>query len=634
MATTGQEAMTVPVTSSDEQRTRLAEQLGGYRAEQLESEGRLYDLFTAPAFMADLRTDRNCMLVGGRGTGKTTILKSLSYQGQLALDPEASLGSLKFYGLYLKVNSNRVAAFAGSELDTDKWQRVFGHYVNLLLCDQLLELAQALEAESEVEIDSQVLDLVASSLHVDASSISHLRDQVRKLQVQLEAEVNNVGDRPPKNLSLQGQPVDLLASMLRGLVQLQGKPLFFMVDEYENLSSAQQESFNTLIKHAGPNYSFKVGIKSLGLKTRTTLADSEVLSYPADYELIDIVQRLETEGFAEFAAEVFRRRWMASGVTNESIEELLEDLSIDEEARRLGVESRVRDLRSKLIDHLSAEELERFDQLDPLDAYAITYMAFGADLLATAKQALIDSSKWRSRIDNYRYSMLFTIRRGKRGRRKLYSGWRTIAGLASGNTRYLLQLLNEITIEHLARGGQLGEIVSAEVQTDAAAAVGYRNLHDLEGIARDGASLTKLVLGVGRVFGVMAARPEGHAPEIVQFALSDAQGDPMTGRAVQLLDSGVQHQALVSFAGNKLALESGETRAENYALHPLFAPFFVYSHRKKRKTKFSPSDIVGFVESPATTIASVLGRSSRESFTDELLGEGQLSLFAEYYGLS
>ena len=56
----------------------VAASLGGYRAEQLEDQGRLYRLFSAPSFMAELETNRSCLLVGGRGTGKTTLLKGLS----------------------------------------------------------------------------------------------------------------------------------------------------------------------------------------------------------------------------------------------------------------------------------------------------------------------------------------------------------------------------------------------------------------------------------------------------------------------------------------------------------------------------------------------------------------------------
>ena len=59
---------------------QLSQLFGSYKAEWLKEQ--LFDLFTEPQYFPELMTARPCMLLGGRGTGKTTVLRSLSYEGQ------------------------------------------------------------------------------------------------------------------------------------------------------------------------------------------------------------------------------------------------------------------------------------------------------------------------------------------------------------------------------------------------------------------------------------------------------------------------------------------------------------------------------------------------------------------------
>jgi len=120
-----------------------------------------------------------------------------------------------------------------------------------------------------------------------------------------------------------------------------------------------------------------------------------------------------------------------------------------------------------------------------------------------------------------------------------------------------------------------------------------KNVAELEGLSVQGAQLTKLVLGLGRVFQVLAYRPEGHSPEQNQFALSD-KGLP-TSEIIALLNAAVMHLALVRSAGTKLAGDE-DVRAYDYSLHPIFAPFFVFSYRKKRKLSLPAAKLLGLVE--------------------------------------
>ncbi len=121
----------------------------------------------------------------------------------------------------------------------------------------------------------------------------------------------------------------------------------------------------------------------------------------------------------------------------------------------------------------------------------------------------------------------------------------------------------------------------------------------------------------------MAEDAVGHAPEVNQFELT---GDAGNGEVDELVDNAVMHLALVRFTGTKI---SGlDTKDYDYSVHPIYAPFFVFSHRKKRKMRISREELQLLVDDNKLGIESILSKSNRyqiESLPD------QLTLFEKYF---
>src|SRR5439155_14896903 len=136
---------------------------------------------------------------------------------------------------------------------------------------------------------------------------------------------------------------------------------------------------------------------------------------------------------------------------------------------------------------------------------------------------------------------------------------------------------------HISEGNKFSKPVSVETQTIASQKVGNKNLDELQGLSVHGAHLTKLLLGLGRVFGVMASDPVGHAPEVNQFHLKD-NGHDNPERINELLNAAVMHLALIRLTGSK-PRDDADTRECDYMIHPVFSSFFVFSYRKKRKMR-------------------------------------------------
>lgn len=625
-------------SETDTFRSQLADVFSGYRAEWLGSE--VFDLFTEPSYFPQLTTSHPCFLVGGRGTGKTTALRCLSYQGQEALQAtrrRSDQSSWPFVGMYHRVNTNRVRAFDGPELRSDEWLKLFAHYINMEFSELVLHFLRWYSARfpgtSQVSVDA--LNEFAIALHLPQAT--GLQDTFRELKLtrlRFEAMINNVADSEIPPLSLQAAPIDLILDAVKRLPQFAGTSFFFLLDEYENYSPSQQRVVNTLIKHCGELYSFKVGVREFGFTQRSTLTDHEQLIHPADYRLIDITNELQNR-FSHFAASVCGRRLKAVFDSHRSdVPALFPALSPEEEAHMLGVSEALAPMIDALQSSASLTDDARnwLRSVDPLEVYTL-FLRAESDRTTPAEKlrdVLHDPAKWSQQYENYKYAYLFTIKRRKRGIRKHYCGWSVYCQLASSNIRFLLELVDQAFALHAESVPELSP-VHPNHQTKAAQLTGQKYLRELEGLSLNGAKITRFLLGLGRVFQVMSENPVGHTPEVNQFQLS-SDGENASRRQVvsDLLKEGVMHLALRGYPASKLQ-ELTDIRQFDYTIHPIYAPFFGFSHRRKRKIKISDEEFIKLTDNPPQAIAELL-RHQRRVVDDDL--PEQMTLFTEFYANS
>ena len=634
--------------------------LFSYKAEWLHEQ--LFELYTEPSYFPELKSKRPCILIGGRGTGKTTALKGLSYDGQFALAKKepAQIPSFPFYGVYYRVNTNRTTMFRGEELSELEWKKLFSHYFNIIICRLFVEFLCWYESHCMIRFDLNAstvgLKSFAKSLHIDENKVTSSSAVFELLDEKLfefEAALNNILDEKPK-LSVLGAPIDAFVHMASKLEQFKSKQFFVIIDEYENLEKYQQEIVNTLIKHC-ENYPFKVGMRELGWKSRATNSPDEELRSPADFDSIDIIKKFDDNSFKKFAFEVCNTRLAKVEAQNpgrpyiRNIEELIPHLPENVEAERLGVKEIAAQVKADLLkNELSDAEILFVNNLEPLQLYFLHYWQKGREVrkkpavsfLDLLRNMMSNPSKWGERYENYKYALLFTLVQGKRGIKKYYCGAETFTYLAAGNIRFLLELVDQSLKIHLSKEkNDLSKPISFEDQTKAAQKVGRSNLVQLEGLAAEGGKLTKLLLGLGRVFGVMISKSEGHTPELTQFSLdkvNHSHNPDITEEVDLLLKSGVRHLALYRTVGNKLT-SSNDIRDYDYMIHPIFSAFFAISYRKKRKMLMSEDNIFGLVNNNHKSTIKALLKDYESAYpvTDDLFKEesfsGQLSLFSSYY---
>lgn len=616
--------------SVDSSETDWSDLFGNYKAEWLGE--RVFEYFKMPAYFPDLERPRPCVLIGGRGTGKTTVLRTLSYEGRFGLDAsKENIEHWPYYGFYYRVNTNRVTAFKGPELPQDQWRKLFGHYLNLVLCQQVVKFLiwfQKMQPDLPHENDKLWADVSKALNLAESSSLSELYLGLQGGLRAFEAMLNNLKGEQPLELSLQGAPLDVLIGGLKAFPHFRDKSFFFIIDEYENLLDDQQVVVNTLIKHASGDYTFKIGVRELGWRRRNTLSDTEELTSPADYVRVDIAERLKSAEFKDFARQVCDSRLKTKlGASFKSIVDLFPTASPDDEAAYLGAASVAAPIRKRLLLSHDSRVIREVEHFTDLDLILIDLRARQRDcpLDQIVRERLSAPGEWVNFVNNYRHAALFQIADPVAQVTKLYSGWTTFTTMASSNIRNLLELVDYAFREHRAAGGAGGEPVSWRSQTRAAQDVGRKNLFELEGF-REGALLVKLIIGLGRMFQIMTRQQLKHAPEQNQFALTAAADVPPAVSV--LLTNAVMHSALIRTFGNKLNQQ--DSRSYDYSLHPIFSAFFGISHRRKRKIIIDPNELLMLVNDPQRGLNRILNKQSRSAEAEPL--PQQLQLFEGLLG--
>ena len=611
--------------------------IGLYKAEWLNKN--LFEYFNEPGYFSSLKTNRPCVLIGGRGTGKTTVLKGLSYEGQYAINSteksSTKIKNLEFYGIYYRVNTNRVTAFRGSEISQEKWDKYFGHYINLIFCQELLKFSLWFESvtDEKVLISNTDLRKIVISLQIKrpVESLNELKEEVEILLIEFEASINQAIDNPPENLTAQGGPIDILSEVLTSTEALKDKQFFFLIDEFENFEDYQQKILNTLIKHSNSHYTFKIGVRELGFRERSTLNINEQLTSPADYVRIDLSEIFQPKQFKGFAELVINSRLNYQNFNKEKLDisKILTSMTHMEEAKILLGEKPA--FLNDFNKNLSESQKESSVSIELGHKYFIYY--WSKKNKETIPNLIEDwfsnREEWNNRLNNHFYASIFAIRAGKTGIRKHYCGWDTFLALSNGNIRYLLELVHTVLQDYLEYKKEKvieNPAIHPDIQTRSAMKIGQKNLSELEGLSVEGAKLKKLLLSLGRVFGILAAEPLKRTPEANQFQVNFNKNNSELSH--KILNQAIMHLALIRQPGNKL---TGETSIKDYdfMIHPIFSAFFVFSYRRKRKITITEEDLLNLINNPKKGIKSILNENEDSDLS--LVLPDQLQLFESYY---
>jgi hypothetical protein len=432
---------------------------------------KIVSLFAPPDFMSKLEDPeitKAIFIMGGRGCGKSHILKRMSVQSEvMALDSKLQRKlqftdySQKYYGTYIKsdcfspLSRESLKYFDENQLDV-----LFEHLFNLEVIKTFIDSISFTSNYFDYDLRSKEASICNTLCKVHGYSEAHSFDEFIAL---LDLKVNEIINITKKilfdknfekhieNVIFTKSPDFIIKSyevLSKEYPLLEGKPLFLLLDEYESLDENQQKLINQIIKSR--RITLRTAVKTRGIKTLSTRT-SEKLDEFHDYDAINLHFKIDKRisAYRNLTKTIFQNRLnQAEGLPYKEKDPrtllpapLLADEGISED-----------DLKKELLSIKSS--LKKVTSIRDKEKY------------------------WKNFKGHYKEAAIYRILK-KKGKDKLYAGFNEYVSLSSGIIRLFIWLCREaFDIAYKDKIDiQEGESINVRIQANAAKNVARSELN-------------------------------------------------------------------------------------------------------------------------------------------------------------
>ncbi|KQM79193.1 hypothetical protein ASE74_01085 [Pedobacter sp. Leaf216] len=272
------------------------------------------------------------IILGGKGSGKTHIMRYFSYNLQKIRYGKKFIDEIKkdkYIGIFLRCGGLNSSKFYGNGEKAEAWKNIFAYYLELwftqLLTNIISEIFETYPDHSK-PYEKNICDALYKLFDADVidgfETLHQFSTYLQKLQKEVDYEVNNsvITGKKISDIRIMTSPGRLIFGFPRVLEKIipyfEGVQFIFLIDEYENLMEYQQQYVNTLIRERESPVSFRVGARWYGVKTFNTNSGNEELKVGSEYEQYIIDNLLRSgQGYDKFAREICISRLKQSGIS-------------------------------------------------------------------------------------------------------------------------------------------------------------------------------------------------------------------------------------------------------------------------------------------------------------------------------
>ncbi len=279
------------------------------------------------------------IILGGKGSGKTHLMRYFSYNLQKMRNPANIIKGLQnegYIGTYFGLPGLNTARF-NVKKGGEKFLKIFIYYMDLYIADRLLEeIRDAFNGNEELKknennISKDILKLFSLPEIRDSKELSSLSDTINfldRLRTNIDLAVNNYSLNPNliDKLIIGTNPGGLIFGipiiLKKYLSQLKNILFLYLMDQLEDIDADHQKHINSLIRDKTDPVSFKIGSRLYGIKTYDTYSAGEIIKEGAEYErlLLDAHFRLKNKNYKAFARKLCTNRLIeADYLQNRSI---------------------------------------------------------------------------------------------------------------------------------------------------------------------------------------------------------------------------------------------------------------------------------------------------------------------------
>lgn len=549
--------------------------------------------FFPPYFMDILESVdvRPKIIMGGRGTGKTHILRMLSIQSVVnrikmrktsGRNREREGIKIKledyeepYFGVYLKATLfSPLSSKNITYLSEEQLRVLFEHLFNMQLgiailngVKFLIDNTEDVKVNREETLCSKLCERLGpiTEGRTLLETISSLNSQVGLIQkIVKEFPWHNDFSRYQDKVNFTTAPdfiIDLFA-VIRDEI-MRDKVLLILIDEYDELDGYQQVFINSLIRTR--RLAFRIASKIGGIKT-LEYVDQKELDEIHDYEPIiplhfDTSRRASP--YRNLLKSIFSKRLTLYG--NYRIKDpeiLLPSATLDDE--RLTEEELEQELRS------IRKTLTRRKEIKNPETY------------------------WNNFAGHYREAAVYRVLRRK-GRDKIYAGFREYASLSSGVVRLFILLCRDaFLLAHSKRVNiEDGESIPLKLQSDAAEKVSRNQLY-ME-ITKSipsgyGPRLVRLIQDLGRI--LQAKLYWSTTPQANRFEVVDSQKFVQKEFTIprEIIENGLRMPHFLSETAFK-PKQPEYSISFTFSLNNIFAPVLKIPPEKRWRTHLRADEL-------------------------------------------
>lgn len=623
------------------------------RAEELGYD--VWQHYVVPPFYKelDLTTARKPrLIIGGRGCGKTMLLRYLSHQTMFSPKrPTIPNDALSHIGLYWRANTQFASAMSQRGIPPDTWDAAFNHMAAVILGMEVLSslksialsTCDAVQPEQLERLDFHRLSVYSQQL---SPAFNDLLPKLEEMLWEFEAWVNDArGRTQPAFLPGSKFLQSLVKEIQRQVPTLQAANFFVYLDEYENLDLRQQQIVNTWLKHSQTPLIFNLAMKRNAFDTLATTGP-EALSDIHDFRTHDLEQDFLEDNFPIIAAEILLLRFALAGASDLPIEpDVLRDpekidLRRTPEYRKAAITAArtlfpgmtSKELANTIFDDgaLSKQLRRRIERAlsrrnggaaqdyfrPSVPEASVITPALLSRPSTSPEEVRVEMEKLERGDDNKFTGVTNWIHNNLVGSLlqlyepqsracPFYAGFDAFCDLSRGNIRHFLELCYKSLNRHTSSAEPP---IPPEEQAEAARQASAALLREVKSFGHKGNQLHYFVFRLGTLFMLAHQRPSLSESEQSHFTILRGTSD-LSEQDHEFLKEAVKWSVLYEHKGTKKKSEE-EPETIEYVLNPIYAPFFHISYRKKRRLEITSDDIICLIRGKYSEVTDLLRRYS------------------------
>lgn len=646
------------------------------RAEELGYD--LWDEFVIPPYYdrLDLQsTKKPRVVIGGRGCGKTMLLRYLCHQTQFSkrrvFDENFVIHDI---GVYWKIDTNFAKILAKRGKDQFDWQAAFEHMSVLVICQEMLKSLESIANSSFHNLSQDDLNSINFNNLKDFdgdinTSFNEVRKYLRKKYNQFQLWANNMKKYTEPLFLPKAFISELVNDIIVQYPNLCRATFFIYIDEYENLLLEQQNLINTWIKHSEPPIIFNIAMKREAFGNKGTVGNEQLVSIH-DYREYDLESYYDQgSDFNLFAAEILFLRLFDKLKNLPINRDVLRDSSTaaivsrrNEDYKRNVIsyaknyfptigyaeiaDEIVNDnvlkkrlislINSALHSRASKRKAEEFISKKYASASVVSFALLNRRLredyildefakLKNGKDNKFTNPTGSGWIHNNLVGCILFIYEPIPRPCKFYSGFEAFCKMSKYNIRHLLELCNRsINIDLVNNDQTVYKPIEPDKQAEGAKQASTSLLKEINQFGNNGNALYKFVIRLGLYFAVQQKNPAQSEPEQNHFSIKNGTNNKgLESFISECIKWSVLYE--VKITKQKGGNNNPEIEESEYALNPIYAPYFDISYRKKRRTEMLESELLTIIEGSNDEFKDLLTKKSK--YLNSLLEETQLSLF-------